>query len=558
MRSPAVTVFCSWSGANADAPWRERVLTVLRPLATQDLIALWDEGPSAPDKAATQARAQSLSRAALFLALLSPDYLAVSERLAELQQARRRQAIGELVLIPVVLRACAWIGSVGDDLAPLPADGLPLASRDDPDEGLRQIEHGLRQVLSSLLFERLRQRDVAAAGLLCFCACLAPEAIPELLLTRGLARLPHPLAATAADGSALTTLQSEALLMRDPQRETLQIHMLMREALPERLPAEEQVAWKRLAIEALAIAYPGQEREHWPTYEGLLPHALHCAAWITQEPALQTATAASLLQQAGTYLRQQGRYQEAAPLFERALSIRERVLGPDQAETATSLSDLAFVYRFLGRSSEALPLLERALSIRERVLGSAHPLTAATLEHLASLYLSSGRLAEAFPLFERLAPLSEQVFGPSDPRTLSVLNALALCYERLNRLPEACALFEQALALSEQAHQPHPSLTGSIAHNLALLYRRLGRLAEALPLLERALTLLEQTFGPADRRVAATLYNLALLYKDVGRSDEALPLLERALAIYERAAGPDHPLTRQLRTTYRLFRAEAG
>ncbi|MBX5451466.1 toll/interleukin-1 receptor domain-containing protein [Thermogemmatispora sp.] len=569
--SDMITVFCSWSGTATDGPWSEQVLTMLKPLAAQNLIALWEGGPPATETAAAQERAQALARSALFLVLLSPDYLAAPERVAELEQVWRRHAGGELVLIPVVLRACAWRESAVGDLTPLPVDGQALASRDDPEEGLRQVERGLRCALGSLLFARLRQRDASAAELLRFCSCLAPAPIPESLLTEGLARPSHPLAALAADHSALmvtlAALEADGLLTRDPQSGNLQVHELVREALTEHLPAEELTAWQPLAIEALVTAYPGQQPEHWPLYEALLPHALHCAAWIAREPALQTAPAASLLEQAGTYLRQHGRYQEAVPLFERALSIREQVLGPEHAETATSLYDLAFVYRFAGRSSEALPLLERALSIREQALGPAHPLTVTTLESLAFLHMSTGRLTTAFPLLERLAPLAEQVFGPSNPKTLSALNTLALCYERLDRLPEACTLFERALALCEQAHQSPPSLMATLLHNLALLYRRLGHTTESLALLERALAVCEQTFGPSDRRAATTLYNLALLYRDLGRREEALPLLERALgrreealplleralAIYERAAGSNHPLTRQVRETYRQF-----
>jgi tetratricopeptide (TPR) repeat protein len=550
-RPCAIAVLVSWSGTVTDGTWQERLLRLLRPLAAQGWIALGDDGPPSIDSA------RGPSGAALFLVLLSPDYLVSPACLAELQQVRQRHDAGKTLLLPIMLRACAWRESVVGDLTPLPADGLALFSRDDPEEGLRQIERGLRCALGRLLFEHIRQRDAVAAELLLFCSCLAPAPVPESLLTEGLARVSHPLAAMAADHAALmatlAALEADGLLARAPQSGNLQVHELVQEALPEQLPAEELTAWQRLAIEALVTAYPGQEPEHWPLYEGLLPHALHCAAWIAKEPALQTATAASLLQQAGTYLRQRGRYQEAIPLFEQALSIRERQPGPESAETAASLHDLAFAYRFVGRSSEAPPLLERALAIREQTLGSAHPLTIATLESLASLYLSTGRLTEAFPLFERLAPLAEQVFGPSHPKTIAALNTLALCYERQGRVPEACALFERALSLSEQAPQPVPSLTGAILQNLALLYRNLGRLAEALALLERARAICEQTFGPTDRRAATILYNLALLYKDVGRSEEALPLLARALAIYERTAGPDHPLTRRLRETYRHF-----
>jgi Tetratricopeptide repeat len=75
----------------------------------------------------------------------------------------------------------------------------------------------------------------------------------------------------------------------------------------------------------------------------------------------------------------------ARPLYERVLSIRERVLGPDHPDTATSLDDLATLLRNQGDPAAARPLFERALAIRERVLGPDHPDTVATRRALAEL-----------------------------------------------------------------------------------------------------------------------------------------------------------------------------
>ena len=57
-------------------------------------------------------------------------------------------------------------------------------------------------------------------------------------------------------------------------------------------------------------------------------------------------------------------------MFERALAIWERVLGPDHPDTAVSLNNLGgLLYSSRGSTRRARPLYERALAIRERVLG---------------------------------------------------------------------------------------------------------------------------------------------------------------------------------------------
>src|SRR5262245_112712 len=59
----------------------------------------------------------------------------------------------------------------------------------------------------------------------------------------------------------------------------------------------------------------------------------------------------------------QGRYAEAEPRFQRALALREKALGPEHPLVATSLHNLAGLYRAQGRYAEAEPRFQRALII---------------------------------------------------------------------------------------------------------------------------------------------------------------------------------------------------
>ncbi|MFE3703042.1 tetratricopeptide repeat protein, partial [Nocardia tengchongensis] len=53
--------------------------------------------------------------------------------------------------------------------------------------------------------------------------------------------------------------------------------------------------------------------------------------------------------------------------------------------TLTSRNNLAYAYRSAGRSCEAIPLYERALTDSERILGPDHPITRVIRGNLASL-----------------------------------------------------------------------------------------------------------------------------------------------------------------------------
>jgi hypothetical protein len=67
-----------------------------------------------------------------------------------------------------------------------------------------------------------------------------------------------------------------------------------------------------------------------------------------------------------------GRHQEAAETLRQALSVYERVLGPDHYEVAGMLENLAGVVARGGEPERAAALRVRALRIRRRGLGHTH------------------------------------------------------------------------------------------------------------------------------------------------------------------------------------------
>src|SRR5579883_1550545 len=195
-----------------------------------------------------------------------------------------------------------------------------------------------------LSFQRVQKRAPAAAELLRCCAFLAPDAIPEEILTQGARHLGKLLAPVAADplrlADALAALRTHSLLTRDPEARTLTVHRLVQTILRDRLPAPEGNEWMRRVVLATHAAFPAPEYAAWPACERLLPHALVCATWIEQA-GIQTHDAALLLHQTGSYLHARGQYAQAEPLLQRALAISEQVLGPQHPHTAQSLNNLA-------------------------------------------------------------------------------------------------------------------------------------------------------------------------------------------------------------------------
>jgi tetratricopeptide (TPR) repeat protein len=396
----------------------------------------------------------------------------------------------------------------------------------------------------SVSFQRVEERNPAAADLLRLLAFLAPDAIPEEVLTTGASHLGPVLAPVAAEAlllnQAIEVLRAYSLVQRDPKVKTLSVHRLVQAVLQDTLSETERRSWAERAMRAVNAAFPTAKHDTWAQCERLLPQALALAQAIEQDQLI-SEQAGRLLHQTASYLHDRARYPEAEPLYQRALRIQEHELGLEHPHVAHILHDLAYLYRQRGKYAEAEPLYQRALCIREQQFGPEPSDVARSLTGLAHLYSEQGRYAEAEPLYQRSLNIWEQQFGSEHPDMARALNGLATLYLQQGRDAEAEPLYQHALHIWEQQFGPEDPYVAHILHNLAYLYRRRGKYAEAEPLYQRALRIRERQLGPEHPDVAFSLNGLANLYLAQGKYVEAELLYQRALHIREQILGPEHP-----------------
>ncbi|WP_245895002.1 tetratricopeptide repeat protein, partial [Nostoc cycadae] len=145
-------------------------------------------------------------------------------------------------------------------------------------------------------------------------------------------------------------------------------------------------------------------------------------------------------------LYQEGKYSTAIPLAERALAIREKVLGKEHPLVASSLNNLAELYYAQGKYEQAEPLYLRALAIYKKVLGNVHPDVANSLNNLAALYYAQGKYEQAEPLYLRTLAIFEKVLGNVHPAVATILNNLAKLYYAQGKYEQAEPLYLRALA----------------------------------------------------------------------------------------------------------------
>jgi len=111
---------------------------------------------------------------------------------------------------------------------------------------------------------------------------------------------------------------------------------------------------------------------------------------------------------------------ECEQLLQRTLQAAERTVGPDQLLTGRILNNLAELYQRMGKNILAEPLYERAQTIFENLLGVEHPTSAGNLHNLVLLKHATGDNAAALEKARQLMAAEELLLG----------NALAFTSER--------------------------------------------------------------------------------------------------------------------------------
>ena len=250
---------------------------------------------------------------------------------------------------------------------------------------------------------------------------------------------------------------------------------------------------------------------------------------------------ASSLNNLASLYRTQGLYPKAELLYQQALEMKQRLFPGDHPAVATSLNNLGLLYQFQGRYSEAETLYNKALKMWQWMFKGDHPDVATSLNNLAGLYESQGDYSEAEPLYKQALEMWQRFFKGDHPHVAISLNNLALLYDSQGRYRDAEPLYQQALEMTKRLFTgDNPDVAISL-NNLAELYRTQGRYRDAEPLYQQALDMWKRLFSDDHPDLAKSLNNLASLYRTQGRYRDAEPLYRQALEMWQRIFKGDHP-----------------
>lgn len=145
-------LFISYSHVDADLI--ERLHKHLAQLQREGSISGWYDRDIRAGGRLDDEIARELDRADLFVACVSPDYIASNycyER--ELTSALEREQRGEVMIVPVIIEPSDWLSTPLAKFKALPDDGKPVAEFTNPNVAFMQVVNELRRLVAPMTIE---------------------------------------------------------------------------------------------------------------------------------------------------------------------------------------------------------------------------------------------------------------------------------------------------------------------------------------------------------------------------------------------------------------------
>lgn len=252
---------------------------------------------------------------------------------------------------------------------------------------------------------------------------------------------------------------------------------------------------------------------------------------LVQTPDAELERAYVESQLAGLYVAGNHRFEEAQNLYESALQILEKHLGPEHYDLTFTLNGLGRVHQALGRFDEAEKAFRWCLKLRRQHLTIEHPFVAHSFGKLVFLYGDAGRPREDYAgMLGAAYGIYQRNFAnyPDFMKRWNVASLDRQLDEDVRRAEVVHPSSRLALELIEKQRGPdHPDVADHLAGAVELL-RFGGRHTEAESRLRRIVEIRRESLGDEHPMVAVALHDLAESLRLRGRSEKSLPFAKEA------------------------------
>jgi Tfp pilus assembly protein PilF len=272
------------------------------------------------------------------------------------------------------------------------------------------------------------------------------------------------------------------------------------------------------------------------------------------------------------------KFADAEKTYEKAISIKEKALGPDSPELSLTMGNFADLLLAEGKYKQAEILYQNSL---KGLMAMSPAVYAEKSQNLGLCLSEEGLYSQAETALQNAKQKEIELYGANSNQAISTQINLTIMHYKQGAYKQAEAEANQALQDIAKSATPDAHITDSCLTILEQISVRLGhyteaeaaakelvkhtearadatsadypralerlanvyfeehKYAEAEPLLLKAKSILEKQL-PGHPYLADCLVDLAELYNDQGKYSDAQPLLQQALSIRQSALGSEH------------------
>ena len=203
----------------------------------------------------------------------------------------------------------------------------------------------------------------------------------------------------------------------------------------------------------------------------------------------------------------------------------------EDEDSATALSNLAYLYDKKADYSKAEPLYLKSLEIRKKVTGEINPDFVTSLCYLASLYFRQGAYLKAEPLFLQALDINKKVFGEIHPQYVSLHYSLAFLYDKQGVYTKAEFYYLQSVeVLKKTLGEENKKYLVSL-DSLSKFYLGQNNLAKADYYNQLGLDIVTKKFGKKHKEYFTFLVNKAYIKSSLGQHKIALDLYDECIGL---------------------------
>lgn len=235
-----------------------------------------------------------------------------------------------------------------------------------------------------------------------------------------------------------------------------------------------------------------------------------------------------------------GDYAKAKKWLKELLEVRESE-GKESLELADALHEMGSLYLSLGQYNKAAPLFLRALSLKEKKLTVEHPSDAKTRVKLGDLYKAKGEYNKAEAFYLRALAIYEKHSGLEEKMVADIWLNLGDIYLDQRHYDKAEDFYNRAIAINKKVRSMNHPIIARLYAKLAEVFMVRGDLKKAEWFYTESTHITKQTLGENHTAYARSMKQLADFYKKNTHYKNAEQMYLKVISVASRAFGAKHP-----------------